>query len=305
MAFPIPINRSPPKQITTYTDLKTTMSSETTSSAPPQKSWLNKLASAFGGNDPQNSSELMEMLRESHQRQLIDNEAMAIIEGAMQVADMQVREVMIPRTQMVVVKADQKPDEYLPLIIESAHSRFPVAGEDPDDILGILLAKDLLTLLIENKLDRTQIRGLLRPAIKVPESKRLNVLLKEFRDTRNHMAIVVNEYGGVAGLITIEDVLEQIVGEIEDEHDSQLDDHLIKKSEDGSHIVKAGIPVEEFNEYFKTDFDEEEFDTIGGIVIKEFGHLPKRNESVDIGNLHFTVLNASNRTIHLLQVLQA
>lgn len=281
------------------------MSSETTNPAPPQKSWLNKLASAFSGSDPQNTSELMEVLRESHQRQLIDTEAMAIIEGAMQVSDMKVREVMIPRTQMVVVKAEQKPEEYLPLIIESAHSRFPVVAEDSDDILGILLAKDLLALLVENKLDRTQIRGLLRPAIKVPESKRLNVLLREFRDTRNHMAIVVNEYGGVAGLITIEDVLEQIVGEIEDEHDSQLDDHLIKKAEDGSHIVKAGIPVEEFNEYFKTDFDEEEFDTIGGIVIKKFGHLPQRNESVDIGDLHFTVLNASNRAIHLLQVQQA
>lgn len=279
------------------------MSSDLTS-PHSQKSWIDKLAHAFGGGDPRNTAELLDILRESYERELIDSEAMAIIEGAMQVSDMQVREVMIPRTQMVVVKAEQKPEEYLPLIIESAHSRFPVIGEDQDEVLGILLAKDLLSLLVENKLDRTHIRNLLRPAIKVPESKRLNVLLKEFRDTRNHMAIVVNEYGGVGGLITIEDVLEQIVGEIEDEHDSQLEDHLIKKADDGSHIVKAGIPVEEFNEYFNTDFDEEDFDTIGGIVVKEFGHLPQRNESVDIGKLHFTVLNASNRAIHLLQVQQ-
>lgn len=277
------------------------MSSDSTHSNS-QKTWIDKLAHAFGGGDPRNTSELLDILRESHDRQLIDSEAMTIIEGALQVSDMQVREVMIPRTQMVVVKAEQKPEEYLPLIIESAHSRFPVIGEDSDEVLGILLAKDLLSLLVDNKLDRSHIRKLLRPAIKVPESKRLNILLKEFRDTRNHMAIVVNEYGGVGGLITIEDVLEQIVGEIEDEHDSQLDDHQIKKAEDGSHIVKAAIPVDEFNDYFKTDFDEEDFDTIGGIVVKEFGHLPQRNESVDIGNLHFTVLNASNRAIHLLQV---
>jgi len=273
-------------------------------STPPlsQKTWINKLAHAFGGGDPRNTSELLNILRDSCNRQLIDSEAMSIIEGALQVSDMQVREVMIPRTQMTVVKAEQKPEEYLPLIIKSAHSRFPVLGEDADEIIGILLAKDLLLLLVENKLDKVHIRNLLRPAIKVPESKRLNVLLKEFRDTRNHMAIVVNEYGGIAGLITIEDVLEQIVGDIEDEHDSHLDDHLIKKADDGSHIVKAGIPIDEFNDYFKSNFDDEIFDTIGGIVVNEFGHLPERNETINIGKLHFTVLNSSNRAIHLLQV---
>ncbi len=279
------------------------MSSES-SSSHSQKSWINKLTQAFAGGDPRTTAELVDILQEAYERELIDSETKAIIEGALLVSDMQVREVMIPRAQMSVVKAEQTPQEYLPLIIESAHSRFPVIGEDQDDVLGILLAKDLLSLMVENKLDRTHVRDLLRPAIKVPESKRLNILLKEFRNTRNHMAIVVNEYGGVAGLITIEDVLEQIVGEIEDEHDSELEDHLIKKAEDGSHIVKAGMPVEEFNEYFRSDFDEDDFDTIGGIVVKEFGHLPQRHESVEIGKLHFTVLNASNRAIHLLQVKQ-
>jgi len=215
---------------------------------------------------------------------------------------MQVKEVMIPRCQMVVIKEEQTAREFIDEVLTSAHSRFPVLGNNPDEVLGILLAKDLLKPAIEGKLERFAIRDYLRPAIKVPESKRLNALLKNFRDTQNHMAIVVNEYGGIAGLITIEDVLEQIVGEIDDEHDYEEEDYLIKEGEDNTFVVKARTPVDEFNEYFKTSFDENQFNTIGGFVLKEFGRLPKRDEMVSINNLLFRVLNADNRSIHLLEV---
>jgi magnesium and cobalt transporter len=214
---------------------------------------------------------------------------------------MQVREIMVPRSQCIVISASAKPDEYLPPIIESAHSRFPVYGESSDDIIGILLAKDLLDLAYKGKLEKTQLKDLIRPATLVPESKRLNVLLKEFRQTRTHMAIVVNEYGKMSGLVTIEDVLEQIVGEIDDEHDFE-DDYMIKQAENNEYVVKAVTPIDEFNEHFATKFDEGEFDTIGGIVLSHFGHLPKREESISIGKYHFTVLNADNRAIRLLKI---
>jgi magnesium and cobalt transporter len=213
---------------------------------------------------------------------------------------MQVREIMIPRSQMVMVKASQDPSEYMKDIIESAHSRFPVQGDAPDDILGILLAKDLLNLMLQDKLKKDALTDVLRPATFVPESKRLNKLLKEFKTTRNHMAIVIDEYGGVAGLVTIEDVLEQIVGEIEDEHDFD-DEVMIKKRSDDEYIIKAITPIDEFNEYFGTSMDEDEFDTIGGLILKEFGRVPKRNEQVKFNGFKFTILNADNRSIRLIQ----
>lgn len=268
------------------------------------RSWTERISQAFGGNEPRSREDLKKVLRDAEGRQLLDIEALGIIEGALMVSEMQVKEVMVPRSQMVAIKEASPAKEFVSDIIKSAHSRFPVFGENPDDVLGILLAKDLLPLAIGNKLERLNIRDLLRPAIHVPESKRLDALLKEFRATKNHMAIVVNEYGGVAGLITIEDVLEQIVGEIDDEHDLEDDDHLIKKGENKNFVVKARTPVDEFNSYFKTQFDEEQYNTIGGFVLKEFGHLPKRDESVHIDHLLFRVLNADNRSIHLLEVQQ-
>jgi len=215
-----------------------------------------------------------------------------------------VDEIMIPRSQMVTVKASQEPKEFLGEIMDSAHSRFPVIGDSQDDVIGVLLAKDLLPLALNNDLNWNRIREILRPPTFVPESKRLNQLLKEFKENRNHMAIVVDEYGGTAGLITIEDVLEQIVGEIEDEHDFDEETH-IKARGDGSYAVKAVTPIDDFNEFFETEMDEEEFDTIGGVVLKEFGHLPRRGESVEFGGLRFTIANADNRVIRLLQVTRS
>lgn len=233
---------------------------------------------------------------------ILDNDAHRIIEGALQVTEMQVRDVMIPRSQMTMVQVNQTPREFLPVIISSAHSRFPVCGENPDEVLGILLAKDLLPYTLEGTLDQFDIRQCLRKATFIPESKRLNVLLNEFRGTRNHMAIVVDEYGGIAGLITIEDVLEQIVGEIEDEHDADDDDGNIKPFDDNGYLVKALTPIEDFNAYFDVGFSDDEFDTIGGIVTQHFGHLPAKDEQVDIDGFSFKVLAADNRRLRLLQV---
>lgn len=276
------------------------MSDDHSSRSQGSKSWLERISQAFS-NEPESADDILEILRDAETQHIIDSDAMSIIEGAMQVTDMRVEEIMIPRSQMVTVKAANDPRDYLPEIIESAHSRFPVMGDNPDEVIGILLAKDLLPLALQNRLGRDTIREVLRPATFVPESKRLNQLLKEFKETRNHMAIVVDEYGGVAGLITIEDVLEQIVGEIEDEHDFD-EEAQIKARDDGSYAVKAMTPVEDFNEFFRTSLDEEEFDTVGGIVLKAFGHLPRRGESITLDGLDFTVLNADNRVIRLIQV---
>ncbi len=264
------------------------------------RSWLEKIVQTFS-SDPKNRSELLEQLREAETNQIVDAEALSIIEGALQVSDMQVREIMIPRSQMVCVKADQQAKEFLPQIIESAHSRFPVIGDSMDDISGVLLAKDLLPLILHPDSNRLNIKDLLRPATFVPESKRLNVLLKEFRATHNHMAVVIDEYGGVAGLVTIEDVLEQIVGDIEDEHDVD-DESFIKQVGSNDYIVKALTPIDEFNEHFGSSFSDREFDTVGGIVMQGFGHLPKRNEELTLQGLRFSVLNADNRRIRLLRV---
>ncbi len=267
------------------------------------KSWLERISQALSSG-PESIEDVLEILRDAESQDIIDIDAMSIIEGAMQVVDMRVEEIMIPRSQMITVKASQDPKEFLSEIISSAHSRFPVIGESPDEVIGVLLAKDLLSLAINNDLDWNRIREILRPPTFVPESKRLNQLLKEFKENRNHMAIVVDEYGGTAGLITIEDVLEQIVGEIEDEHDFDEETH-IKARGDGTYAVKAVTPVDDFNEFFDTEMDKEEFDTIGGVVLKEFGHLPRRGETVEFGGLKFTIANADNRVIRLLQVTRS
>ncbi|WP_166254136.1 HlyC/CorC family transporter [Marinobacter salicampi] len=279
------------------------MNDDQSSRSQGSKSWLERISQAFS-SEPESVEDVLEILRDAETQNIIDVDAMSIIEGAMQVIDMRVDEIMIPRSQMVTVKAAQDPKTFLGDIMESAHSRFPVIGDSQDDVIGILLAKDLLPLALDNELNWNRIREILRPPTFVPESKRLNQLLKEFKETRNHMAIVVDEYGGTAGLITIEDVLEQIVGEIEDEHDFDEETN-IKARGDGSFAVKAVTTIEDFNEFFETELDEEEFDTIGGVVLKEFGHLPRRGESVDIGGLNFTIANADNRVIRLLQVTRS
>lgn len=266
----------------------------------PPRSWLERLSDALL-REPTNREQLVELLRDAEQRDLIDPEALAMIEGVLQVSEMQVREVMIPRPQMVVVQQDQSIEEFLPIIIESAHSRFPVIGDNKDEVVGILLAKDLLTYHNNHQHEKFNIRDVLRSAVFIPESKRLNVLLNEFRSSRNHMAIVVDEYGGVSGLITIEDVLEQIVGEIEDEYDID-EDVFIHRHSDATYTVKALTPIEEFNEYFGLRFVDDEFDTIGGLVMHQFGHLPSRGEEITIENLCFQVLRADNRRLHLLQI---
>ena len=269
-------------------------------SSNEQKSWFNKLTQAFA-HEPRNRQELLEVLREAHQNKLLDSEALAIVEGAIQVADLQVRDIMVPRSQVISIKADQSPREFLPAIIAAAHSRYPVVGESLDEVIGVLLAKDLLPLILKEDQQNFDIKDLLRPATFVPESKRLNVLLREFRANHNHMAIVIDEYGGVAGLVTIEDVLEQIVGDIEDEHDVE-EDSYIKPLPSGDFLIKALTPIENFNEAFDTEFPDSEFDTVGGLVMNAFGHLPKRNEVTEIGEFRFRVLNADSRRIHLLRL---
>ncbi|WAC43043.1 HlyC/CorC family transporter [Pseudomonas sp. SL4(2022)] len=269
-------------------------------SSNEQKSWFNRLTQAFA-HEPKNRKELLEVLREAHQNKLLDSEALAIVEGAIQVADLQVRDIMVPRSQMMSIKANQSPKEFLPAIIEAAHSRYPVVGESLDDVVGILLAKDLLPLILSGEQSNFNIKDLLRPATFVPESKRLNVLLREFRANHNHMAVVIDEYGGVAGLVTIEDVLEQIVGDIEDEHDVE-EDSYVKPLPSGDFLVKALTPIDSFNEVFDTAFSDDEFDTVGGLVMSAFGHLPKRNEVTEIGEFRFRVLNADSRRIHLLRL---
>jgi len=269
------------------------------------RSWLERL-SQFFSSGPSSREELSELVRSLKDRDIIDHETHGILEGGLQVAQMQARDVMIPRSQMIAIKASASPKEFLPIIIDTAHSRFPVLGDDPDEIIGIMLAKDLLPLALDpTRMERFSIKDHLRRALVIPESKRLDSLLRDFRISRNHMAVVVNEYGGIAGLVTIEDVLEQIVGEIGDEHDIDEDDYLIKDHGDQEYTVKALTPVDEFNEHFGTSFSDEEFDTIGGLVLQHFGRLPARDESVSFGGLCFTVLSADGRTIRLLRVSPA
>ncbi len=265
------------------------------------KTWLDKLSTLFS-DDPNDRQDLKEILREAAERNVVDTETLSILEGALQVSDMQVRDIMVPRSQMVCIKAEESLKEFLPSIIESAHSRFPVLGEDQDEVLGVLLAKDLIPLILNEDREDFNVKDLLRAAAFVPESKRLNILLKEFRATRNHMAIVADEFGGIAGIVTIEDVLEQIVGEIEDEHDQEDDDSFIKVLDNDVRMVKALTPIDDFNQHFDTKFDDKEFDTIGGIVIQHFGRVPECDEAITINDWRFKVVNGTGRRINLMEV---
>lgn len=265
-----------------------------------EKSWLGKLMDNFSA-EPKSRDELLEIIQEAAANKVVDSEILNIIEGALDVSDQQVREIMVPRSQMVVIKIDQSASEVLPQVIESGHSRFPVIGETIDDVKGILLAKDLLPLIV-NGTDDFNLANIIRAANIIPESKRLNVLLREFRENRYHMAMVIDEYGGISGLVTIEDILEEIVGEIEDETDEDTEEAFIRHVGDNEFVVKALTPIEEFNEFFECGVSDEEFDTIGGVVIKAFGHVPLRNETTEVNGFQFRVLFSDNRQIHLLRV---
>lgn len=267
-----------------------------------KRSWFERLSDILI-REPKDRAQLMEVLRDAEERDILSAEMLRMIESVLQVSEMQVRDVMIPKSQMVVIEHETKLETILPLVIDSGHSRFPVVDATHDDVIGILLAKDLLKYCFNKEARDFKMHNSLRAAVFVPQSKRLDILLREFRANRNHMAIVIDEYGHVAGLVTIEDVLEQIVGEIEDEYDIEEDDE-IKKHADGYYIVKATTVIDDFNEYFHTEFSDEEFDTIGGLVLKGFGHLPKRGEVLKIENYRFKVLHSDSRRIHLLEVIK-
>ncbi|TAP40337.1 CNNM family magnesium/cobalt transport protein CorC [Alteromonas sp. KUL49] len=265
------------------------------------KSWLDKIKLSFSG-EPKNKQDLVEVISDAEQNDVIDPQTREMIEGVIGVNDMRVRDIMIPRAQMITIDIEQKVEEFLPVMLESAHSRFPVISEDKDHIEGILLAKDLLSFAF-NPEKSFNLSDVLRPAVIVPESKRVDVLLKEFRQQRYHMAIVVDEYGGVSGLVTIEDILEIIVGEIEDEHDVEEDStDDIRPLNKYTYSVKALTPVDEFNTFFETSFSEEEADTIGGIVLKAFGHMPETNDEVNIGDITFKVTHSDKRRLIQLKV---
>jgi len=264
------------------------------------KSWLDRLNQLFSG-EPKNREDLLHILREAEVRNLLDPDALGMLEGVLQVSEIQVRDIMIPRSQVVVLNRNDPLETLLPIIIESGHSRFPVIDESKDDIVGVLLAKDLLRAYLSEDKNAFNLRDLLRTPVFVPESKRLNVLLKEFRASKNHLAVVVDEYGGVSGIVTIEDVLEQIVGEIEDEHDID-EDRFIFSHRSGIYTVKALTPIEDFNEYFGTHYSDEEFDTIGGLVMNGLGYLPKTGDAYQIDQFCFTVVRADHRRIHLLRL---
>lgn len=266
-----------------------------------ERSWLDKLLHAFS-TEPKSRDELLEIIKDAADNHLLDPEAVSIIEGAMDVSSLHAREIMVPRSQITALRIDLTPQEMLQQVIESGHSRYPVIGESLDDVRGILLAKDLLPLAL-NGTENFNVETILRLANIVPESKRVNILLREFREDRYHMALVMDEYGGISGLLTIEDILEEIVGEIEDETDEEeVATDFIKQVSDSDYIIKALAPIEDFNKFFSTNFSDDDFDTIGGILMQEFGHLPKRNEVTEIGNMRFRVLFADNRQIHLLRL---
>jgi len=266
----------------------------------PGKPTLLERLSAFLTREPEDRDELLLLLHGAFEHKLLDADALSMIEGVLQVSEMTVRDIMIPRAQMDVVSIDDEPAEFLPLVLETRHSRFPVIGENKDDVVGILLAKELL--FYYRNPDAFDLKETLRPVVFVPESKRLNVLLRDFRANRNHIAIVVDEYGGVSGLVTIEDVLEQIVGDIEDEYDfDESEDNIIAEA-NGRYRVKAQTEIDDFNTHFGTDFADDEFDTVGGLVLQAFGRLPKRGETANIGDYRFRVVRADSRRIYTLQI---
>ena len=269
---------------------------------PTEKPSVLDRISAMLMREPESREQLITLLRSCAERNLLDADALAMIEGALQVPDMQARDIMVPRTQMDMIDVAESPAQFIPMVIETAHSRFPVVGENKDNVIGILLAKDLVRYYAGE--EEFNVRDMLRPAVFIPESKPLNILLKEFRSNRNHVAIVVDEYGGVAGMVTIEDVLEQIVGDIEDEHDIDDVDEKIVQERGGQFRVKALTEISDFNEFFGTNYDDEAFDTIGGFVLQRFAHIPKRGEQISIDDLSFKVLRADSRRLHLLQVVK-
>jgi magnesium and cobalt transporter len=276
-------------------------SSSATEVPEKRRTWLERLSSAISG-EPSTRDDLVELLRDTHSDGLIEADTLRMMEGALAVSDMTVGDVMVSRSQMVALPADARFLDLMRQVVESGHSRFPVHGEDKDEILGILLAKDLLRGVVADNGPGT-IHELLRPAVLIPESKKLNVLLREFRQSRNHMAIVIDEYGGVAGLVTIEDVLEEIVGEIDDEHDDAEDPNaLIAAQADGQYVVDALTPIADFNERFGSDFDDDEYDTIGGLVTAAIGHLPEAGEELTLGRFGFRVTRADARRLHALHV---
>lgn len=267
---------------------------------PSGRSLMDRLVHAIGG-EPRDREELLELVRDAQARAVFDADTLQMVEGVFQVVELRVRDIMIPRGQMVVIDSDASLEETLPTIIESGHSRFPVINEDKDHVVGVLLAKDMLRYAGGDTETDFRMDDILRAATFTPESKRVNVLLKEFRTARNHMAVVLDEYGGVCGLVTIEDVLEEIVGEIDDEHDSE-DDVDIRDHGDGRFSVRALTPIEDFNKALGSDFADDEFDTIGGLVMQHIGHMARPGESTTIGNCLFRVLSADSRRLHLLQV---
>ena len=255
--------------------------------------------SAFLLREPEDRGQLIQLLHSAYEHNLLDADALSMMEGVLQVSERQVREIMIPRAQMDVIDISEPPEKFIPFVIETAHSRFPVIDGDKDNIIGILLAKDLLRYYAGEEFD---VRDMLRPAVFVPEAKRLNVLLRDFRSNRNHIALVADEYGGVSGMVTIEDVLEQIVGDIEDEYDFDEDEDNIIPDSKGKWRVKADTEIGDFNEALGTEFSDEECDTVGGLVLKAAGQLPKRGDRLPVGELNFTVLRADSRRLHSLLV---
>ncbi|HBS26535.1 MAG TPA: magnesium/cobalt efflux protein [Gammaproteobacteria bacterium] len=266
-----------------------------------QLSWLERLGKSLSG-EPANRDQLIETLRSAEQREILDSTALSMIEGALQVADMQARDIMIPRSQMETITDQSSLEEMMDIITKSGHSRFPVISDKKDTVMGILLAKDLLRYLKPSETAKFVLEDVLRTPVIVPQSKRLNVLLNDFRNTRNHMAIIVDEYSDVAGLVTIEDVLEQIVGEIDDEFDIEEVDNAILNKGDNVYAIKALTPLEDFNAYFKADLNAD-LDTIGGLIAKQLGRMPKAGESVNIQGYQFTIRKADSRRVHLLEMV--
>ncbi|MEI7795579.1 MAG: transporter associated domain-containing protein [Methylococcaceae bacterium] len=267
--------------------------------APPAKTWLDKISHLLTG-EPQDIDDLVELLREAKARSLLDTDALAMIEGVLQVSQMRVRDIMIPRVQMVVLPKDATLESILPLVAESGHSRYPVIDGDKSKVIGVLLAKDLLVRMLENK--TLKVQDIMRSVSIVPESKRLNVLLKESRTNGNHMAVVVDEYGQAAGLVTIEDVLEQIVGDIEDEHDDPDDENYVFQRSESEYMLKALMPMDDFDEYFGTQLATDEYDTIGGFIVSQLEHMPHKGENLTVEDLKFEVIKADNRRVHLIKL---
>ena len=267
---------------------------------PSSDSWLRRIGQRMAGG-PRNREELLAVLADAGEQQLVDAEALAMIQGVMETGELQVRDIMIPRGQITALEQDWPLEKIMPVVVDSGHSRFPVIGDSKDQVIGILLAKDLLRFSMPGFEEKFDLKRFLRPAVFVPESKRVNVLLKDFRGSRNHMALVIDEYGGVSGLVTIEDVLELIVGDIDDEYD-EIEGAAILKQDEARYLVNGLTPIEDFNAHFGVEFSDEEFDTVGGLVIHRFGHMPRRGEQVALGRFRFNVQRADSRRVHLLQV---